>query len=87
MKEILGEKCYTAQEVADMLGVTKQTVFERNKNGSLKGTYIGRRLYVTETEIRAFLRGGNGYRIQQPNRRKKAAADSQAQTTETKKPG
>ena len=59
MKEILGEKLYTAQEVADMLGISRWTVYARYKAGSMKGAFVGRRLYFAETEIRAYLRGGN----------------------------
>ena len=57
MKEILGEKLYDAQEVADMLGIAKRTVFEKSRKGDIKGALIGRRLYFAETEIRAYLRG------------------------------
>ena len=59
MKEILGERCYTAQETADMLGISRWTVYARYKAGGIRGALIGRRLYFAETEIRAFLRGGN----------------------------
>ena len=51
---------YTVEEVAEMLRVTEATIREWLKDSSLKGTKIGRRWYVSGSELESRLRGYSG---------------------------
>ncbi len=57
MKEVVNIKIYEAKEVAEMLGITLQTVRTYIKNGRIKGQKVGNRWVVTEDSIKDFLRG------------------------------
>jgi excisionase family DNA binding protein len=57
MKEILEVKLYNVEEAAALLGVTSQTVRKYIKRGRLQAQKIGRALYITEPNLRAFLNG------------------------------
>lgn len=59
MKEILGEKCYTRQEVAAMLGVSHAFVIKSTVGGRIKSSKIGRSTYITETSLRDYLNGNS----------------------------
>lgn len=52
---VRGVKFYTVAELADVLGVTAQTIRKYMKEGKLKGRRIGRPFYSTEEEVREFL--------------------------------
>lgn len=55
MKVILDEKMYSLSEVADMLGVTEPTARDYVAKGRMSAVLIGRRKYVSEANIKAFL--------------------------------
>ncbi len=56
MKEILDVKLYTMQEFADLLGVTKLTARNYTFKYNLATQTIGRKLYITDRQVRNFLR-------------------------------
>lgn len=56
MKEILDVKLYTIQEFADMLGVSKVSARNYTYKYNLKTQRIGKVLYITDRQIRNFLR-------------------------------
>jgi len=53
---IEGIKFYTIPETAKALSVTAQTVRAYLKQGRLKGTRIGRPIYITENNLKEFLK-------------------------------
>lgn len=57
MKVINGVKLFTNAEVADLLGVTPTTVIRYRKIGGLASTTIGRRVYISEDALTAYLNG------------------------------
>lgn len=57
MKKILNVGLYTANEVADMLGVTERTVRTYIKSGALQAQKIGGEWAVSEDNVKAFLHG------------------------------
>lgn len=57
MKTILNINYYTIQEVAGMLGCTTQSIRNYIKAGKInKDTKIGRSIYISEDNIKAFLK-------------------------------
>ena len=54
-KVILGVQLYNQTEVAALLGVTTNTVRKYVKQGKLKTTLIGGRVYISEDEIKRFI--------------------------------
>lgn len=52
---IEGIKFYTIQETADTLRVTAQTIRLYIRQGKIKGQRIGRPIFITEKNLRAFL--------------------------------
>lgn len=57
MREILGVKLYSIPEVARLLDVTYYTCRKYLSGGKLPYQAIGGRHYVTEENLKAFLRG------------------------------
>ena len=57
MKKVLGEKLYTRQEVADMLGVSRSSVVNSTISGRIAGTKLGRYVYISETALKEYLHG------------------------------
>lgn len=58
MKEILGEKCYTVEEAAQILGIGKQTLqVMYRKTGKPKTFLLSRTVYISESAIREFIAG------------------------------
>ena len=55
MKTLLGENLYSAAEVAELLGVTTQTVATYIRKNRLKATVIGGTKYINENSLRNFL--------------------------------
>ncbi len=51
-------KLYTLQEVADILRVTRQTVYNYHTWKWLKATKYGREYRVTEEDLQDFIRNG-----------------------------
>lgn len=49
------EKAYTLQEVADLLQVTRRTVYSYVKEGKIKAVKIGRTWRVNESELAKLL--------------------------------
>lgn len=53
---IEGIKFYKIPEVAEALKVTPQTVRTWIKNGKIKSQRIGRPIYITESNLKEFLK-------------------------------
>ena len=53
---IEGIKFYTIPEVAEALKVTSQTVRAWIKQGKIKSQRIGRPIYITESNLKEFLK-------------------------------
>jgi putative molybdopterin biosynthesis protein len=51
------EKLYTTQEVANMLGVSRITVFNKVKKGEIKARKVGRQYLIAESDLPGFLGG------------------------------
>lgn len=51
-------KTYTLQEVADILKVTRQTVYNNVYAGNIKAIKIGKNWRVTEEELQNVLKNG-----------------------------
>jgi excisionase family DNA binding protein len=56
---IEGIKFYTIPETAETLKVTPQTIRAYLKQGRLKGTRIGRPIFITQSNIKDFLEASN----------------------------
>lgn len=56
MKNILGVQLYNQTEVAALLGVSTSTVRKYMKQEKLKATLIGGRQYISEDEIKRFIK-------------------------------
>ena len=61
-------KVYTLNEVADILKVTKRTLYNYIKEGTLHAVKIGKYWRVSEENLQDFIE--NGSPIVDPNRRK-----------------
>ena len=57
MKEVLGIKLYTYDEVAEMLGVHPTSITRYTKEGRINATTIGKTKYIPEQEIKNFVLG------------------------------
>jgi len=55
MKYILGIKCYTTDEVSDILDITVRTTLDLFKDDKIKATKIGYGYYVSEKNLLAFI--------------------------------
>lgn len=55
----LDKDLYTVEEVADMLGVSRQAVYRWFKQRGLRWVHLGARRRVTREAIQEFLRPGN----------------------------
>ena len=51
-------RIYTLKEVADILKVTRRSIYNYIKEGKLKAVKIGREWRVTEDALKAFLNKG-----------------------------
>ena len=58
MIEIEGVKLYDVKETAEMLHITSRSVATWCRAGSLKGTKVGAKWYVSGEELRRFLKEG-----------------------------
>ena len=56
MKNILGVQLYNQTEVAALFGVSTSTVCKYMKQEKLKATLIGGRQYISEDEIKRFIK-------------------------------
>lgn len=54
------EKYYTAQEVADMLKVKRQTVYTWIRTGRLQADHIGRARRISEAQLQNFMEAQGG---------------------------
>lgn len=54
-KKMIERPKLTPKQIADRLGVTRQTVMNRIKSKELRATKFGGRWYCTEEQYRAFL--------------------------------
>ena len=52
-------KFYTLQEVADILRVSRQTIYNYVTAGKLKATKYGKAYRVTESTLQEFLKNGS----------------------------
>ena len=57
MKEILGEKLYTSEEAAALLGVNKKSIYRYTATGVLRCVHMGGSLYMSDTALREFVQG------------------------------
>lgn len=53
------EKLYSSEEMANILGVTKQTIYNYIKRGKLKATKIGRDYKAKESILKEFIEKGH----------------------------
>ena len=60
MKEINGVKLYTKQELAELLGVTENTIGAYIRKGNIAKTKFGGRVYASEQSLLDFLNGRTG---------------------------
>lgn len=51
-------KFYTFQEVADIIKVTRQTVYNMHNDGRLHAVKFGREYKVSEEDLRKFIKTG-----------------------------
>lgn len=51
----MAERYLTAQEVADLLKIKKNTVYDMIKKGSLRAVKVGKQFRVAESNVRAVL--------------------------------
>lgn len=51
---------YTVEDVAEILKLSKQTVYSYVWQGRLKSRHIGRRAYISEQELKEFVSKGFG---------------------------
>ncbi|MBQ8000371.1 MAG: helix-turn-helix domain-containing protein [Ruminococcus sp.] len=65
MKEI---KVYSLEEVADILKITRRTLYTYVKEGKLHAVKIGKYWRVSEQDLQDFI--SKGTTISEPNRRK-----------------
>lgn len=56
MKEVLGVKLYDLAEVGQLLGVQRSTCYKYIKKGKLKARLIGGAKFVSEENLKEFLR-------------------------------
>ena len=49
------QKALNAQDVADMLGVSKNTIYNMIKNGSISSYKVGRKVRFTEENVKAYI--------------------------------
>lgn len=52
------QKIYTLQEVADILRINRQTLYNNISKGNLKLTKVGKEYRITEEQLQALLRDG-----------------------------
>lgn len=57
MKDVLGIKLYTYEEVAALLGIHPTSITRYAKDGKIKATTIGKVKYIPEEEIKNFVLG------------------------------
>lgn len=55
MKENEEMKFYRVEEIAEMLFVTKQTVYKYITDGKLEAVKVGNKLLISEESLRKFL--------------------------------
>lgn len=55
-------KLYTLQEVADILRLNRQTIYNNIKRGRIHATKFGREYRITEKELEELLKTGYGAR-------------------------
>lgn len=53
--EINEARAYTRQEVADLIGMSPQWVYDEFRKGALKGAYLGGKLRVRHVDLVAYL--------------------------------
>ncbi|MFC1500145.1 helix-turn-helix domain-containing protein [Candidatus Zixiibacteriota bacterium] len=53
-------RVYFVSEVAEILGISRQTVLKYIKNGIVPGLRVGGRYLIMKDEFEAFLRSGGG---------------------------
>lgn len=56
MKTILGVRLYNQTEIAALLGVSTRTVYQYVQQGRLQGTTIGGKKYISEDELKRFIK-------------------------------
>lgn len=56
---MIDQKMYTLQEVADILRVSRQTIYNYIRSGRLICTKYGKEYRLTEQQLKEFLRKGH----------------------------
>ena len=51
-------KLYTLQEVADILRVTKQTLYNNIRKGNLQANKVGKEYRITEEQLQVIVKNG-----------------------------
>lgn len=59
MKEILGIRLYSIQEVGELLGIQPQSVSKYIQQGRVKCQTIGGRKYISEENLKEFLQSSD----------------------------
>lgn len=54
---VLGINLYTPVQVANLLGINNQTVYNMIRRGDIKSTKIGNNYYIAEENIKKYLHG------------------------------
>lgn len=52
------DKLYTLQEVADILRVSRQTLYNNIGKGKLQATKVGKEYRITEAQLQGILKNG-----------------------------
>lgn len=53
-------KFYTLQEVADILGYNRQTLYNNIRKGKLQATKYGKEYRITEAQLKDIIQNGYG---------------------------
>lgn len=70
MKDILGVKLYNTEDAATLLGVQRSTICLYIQQGRLQAHTIGKRKYITQENLIAFLQGNNNLKGNNDSRSK-----------------
>lgn len=55
MKNVLGVKLYTLEEIAELLSVRTATISKYIQQGKIKSVKIGQRKYINEQALKDFI--------------------------------
>ena len=78
--EIAGIKFYTIRKIARDFGVNPATLLRRVRERKLRAKLMGRRYYIAEDDLRAFLTTPTIVRSREPKDKKEKGIDGQDYT-------